>query len=102
MFCAESAALGILPTSVKYRSDKRQAFSIPLFFASLFVTTGDKRAKASFERRLCQLAIDLAGFNVNLRARVSKDEAVCAQLQPQTVSTGDLVKRAAAVSGWPA
>ena len=27
MFCAESAALGILPTSVKYRSDKRQAFS---------------------------------------------------------------------------
>jgi hypothetical protein len=73
-----------------------------MFFPSLFVTTGDKRAKASFERRLCQLAIDRAGFNVNLRARVSKDEAVCAQLQPQTVSTGDLVKRAAAVSVWPA
>jgi len=27
MFCADSAALGILPTSVKYRSDKTQAFS---------------------------------------------------------------------------
>ena len=71
---------------------KPRPFLVPLCFPPLFVVTGYKSAEASFQRRLRQLTIDRARFDVDQRTPMSEDEAVCAQIKPNTVSVHDLVK----------
>jgi hypothetical protein len=56
------------------------------------VLSGNKSAEASFQRRLRQLAINRARLDVDERAPMSKDKAVCAQIKPDTVSVSDPVK----------
>jgi hypothetical protein len=63
-----------------------------LFFPPLLVLGGNESAKASFQRRLPETAINRARFDTDERALMSKDKAVCAQLQPDTVSVRDPVK----------
>src|ERR1700732_1035484 len=70
----------------------RGLFLVPLCFSPLFVVTGYKSAKASFQRRLRQLAIDRTRFDVDQRTPMSEDEAICAQIKPNTVSIRDSVK----------
>jgi hypothetical protein len=61
-------------------------------FPPLLVLTGYESADASFQRRLRQLAIDRTRFDVDQRTPMSKDEAICAQIKPDTVSVRDPVK----------
>jgi hypothetical protein len=56
------------------------------------VLGGNENAKASFQRRLRQLAIDRTRFDVDQRTPMSEDEAICAQIKPNTVSIRDSVK----------
>ena len=65
---------------------------VPLCFPPLLVLTGYKSAEASFQRRLRETAINRARFHANQRPAIRKDEAVCAQIKPDTVSLSDPVK----------
>ena len=69
-----------------------RSFLVPLCFPPLLVFGGNENAKASFQRRLRQLAIDRTRFAVDQRTPMSEDEAVCAQIKPDTVSVRDPVK----------
>ena len=71
---------------------KPRPLLVPLCFPPLFVVTGYKSAEASFQRRLRQLAIDRTRFDVDQRTPMSEDEAICAQIKPNTVSIRDSVK----------
>jgi hypothetical protein len=63
-----------------------------LFFPPLLVITDHKSAEASFQRRFPETAINRARFDADQRPAIRKDKAVCAQLQPDTMSVGDPVK----------
>ena len=86
-------ALGLIffPIAAKYDSRKPSSFLVLLFFFPVFIT-GHKSAETSLERRVSQLAINRARFDTDERASMSKDEAVCAQIDPDTVSITNAVK----------
>src|SRR5260370_42040161 len=71
---------------------KPRPLLVPQCFPPLLVLTGHKSAEPRFQRRLRETAINRARFHVNQRPAICKDEAVCAQIQPDTVSVGDPVK----------
>jgi hypothetical protein len=56
------------------------------------VVTGYKSAEASFQRRLRQVTTNRARFYADQRTLMSEDEAVGAQIKPDTVSVSDPVK----------
>src|SRR5271165_3864089 len=73
-------------------ADKPRPLLVPLCFPPLLVLTGYESAEASFQRCLRQLAINRARFHANQRPAIRKDEAVGAQIKPDTVSVSDPVK----------
>jgi hypothetical protein len=63
-----------------------------LLFSALLVVSGHKSAEPRFQRRLREPAINRTRFDVDQRAAIRKDEAVCAQIKSDTVSVSDPVK----------
>jgi hypothetical protein len=67
-------------------------FLVPLCSPPLLVITGNTSAEASFQCRLRKVATNRARFYVAQRTPISEDDAVCAQIKPDTVSASDPVK----------
>ena len=84
--------LVLLPHSQSLTTAEGKPIPLSVSFPPLLVLTGDKSAKARFDRRLRETAINRTGFDVNQRPPIRKDEAVCAPVKPDTVSVRNPVK----------
>src|SRR5208283_5183554 len=80
------------PQTRSIDAGKPRPLLVFLLFTALLIVSGHKSAEPRFQRRLRETPINRARFHVNQRPTIRKDKAVCAQIQPDTVSVSDPVK----------